>query len=105
MLSLAAPVLAQPVTYLTNRFLSEGVFPNIFKTSKVLTTFKSGHADAVQNYRPISRLPSLGKVIEKFFSPDFSTIWTLTINFAKSKRVFVDTRNMIYSYKIGVVWS
>ena len=65
MLSPAAPALAQPVTYLTNRCLSEGGFPNIFKTAKVLPIYKSGDDDAVQNYRPISILPSLGKVIEK----------------------------------------
>ena len=34
LLSLSAPVLAQPVTYLRNRWLSEGVFPSIFKLPK-----------------------------------------------------------------------
>ena len=64
-LSLAAPVLAQPVTYSTTRCLSECVFRNIFKTAKVLPVYKSGDVDAVQNYRPLAILSSLGNVIEK----------------------------------------
>ena len=36
LLRFAAPVLAEPVTYLNNRCLSEVVFLNVFKTAKVL---------------------------------------------------------------------
>ena len=64
MLSFAAPVFAQPLTYLTNRCLSDGVFLKIFKTAEVFPIYKLGDVVAVQNYRPISKLPSLGKVNE-----------------------------------------
>ena len=71
MLNLVAPVLAQPVTYLTNRCLSEGVFPNFFKTAKVLPICKSGDIDAVQNYRPVSIFPSPEEVFGEFIFTQF----------------------------------
>ena len=44
-----------------------GVFPQIFKTAKVIPIHKSGNKHLVRNYRPISLhyLPSLSKVFEK----------------------------------------
>ena len=42
-----------------------GLFPKIFKTVKVIPIFKSGNKKHIQNYRPISLLPSLSKVLEK----------------------------------------
>ena len=80
LLSLAAPVFAQPVTYSTNWCPSESVFPNLSETANVFPFYKSGDVDTVQNYRPISIIPSLGKVIAKvFFARHSSVCWTLTI--------------------------
>ena len=88
LLSIPSPVLAQPVTYLINRWLSESVFPNNFKTAKCFTFYKSGDVDAVQNYRPISILPSLRKVIEKVILTQFQHFLNTKHNFPKSKRFF-----------------
>ena len=71
MLSPAAPVTAQPVSYLTNTCLSEGVFLIIFKNPKVLPIYKSGDVDAVQNQRPISQLPVFGKDLKKLISSNW----------------------------------
>ena len=89
-LNTPAPVLAQPLRYLKNRCLSEGVFLNFFKSAKVLPINKSVDVDAVQNCRPISIFPSHGKVIEKvvfLFSHVFSIFRILNIYFAKSKSI------------------
>lgn len=41
--------------------LAEGVFPSVWKVSKVTPILKSGNPTNVMNYRPISGLPFLGK--------------------------------------------
>ena len=45
--------------------MSLAFFPSTFKTAKVFPIFKSGNKHLVQNYRPISLLPCLSKVLEK----------------------------------------
>ena len=44
--------------------LSEGIFPE-FKTAKMIQIFKSGDSNSTVNYRPISMLPFLSKIVEK----------------------------------------
>jgi hypothetical protein len=44
--------------------LRNGVTPNIWKVAKVLPLFKSGNKNDFNNYRPISILPIVSKVIE-----------------------------------------
>jgi len=41
------------------------VFPQIFKTAKIISIFKNGNKNLVCNYRPISLLSSLSKVLKK----------------------------------------
>jgi hypothetical protein len=43
--------------------LSTGIFPDYLKYSQMKPFFKSGNKDKVNNYRPISLLPSLSKQI------------------------------------------
>ena len=64
-LKLGGEVLTN-VLYVYFAFVFEhGVFPLIFKTAKVIPIFKSGPRNSVNNYRLISILPSLSKVLEK----------------------------------------
>jgi fructose-1,6-bisphosphatase/inositol monophosphatase family enzyme len=42
-----------------------GVFPTRLKYSEIIPLFKNGDKTNVMNYRPISLLTSLSKVIEK----------------------------------------
>ena len=41
-----------------------GIFPTIFEIAKVVPIFKSGNKQIVNNYRPISLLPTLSKILE-----------------------------------------
>lgn len=50
---------------LFNNCLKQGVFPNIWKTAKVITVNKENRKQLVDNYRPISLLPICSKIIEK----------------------------------------
>ncbi|KAL9956690.1 hypothetical protein ACROYT_G038209 [Oculina patagonica] len=65
MLKLAAPIIAPSIAKLTNCSFDTSVFPQRWKTAKVTPLFKGGDTESVNNYRPISVLPVLSKVIER----------------------------------------
>ena len=48
--------------------LSKGIFPDKLKTAKVVPIFKMGRKDLCDNYRPISLLSTLSKILEKIVS-------------------------------------
>ena len=58
-------VLCKPLTILFNRSITEGKFPKIFKNADVIPLYKSGATDLCNNYRPISLLLTMLKLLEK----------------------------------------
>ena len=64
-LKCARPVLVPVIVNLFNRCIVSGVFPKALKRSIVVPIYKGGQRDCVNNYRPISILPVLSKVLEK----------------------------------------
>lgn len=60
----AKDVLVKPLTLLINLTLQTGEFPNELKISRVKPLFKNGDESLMSNYRPISLLPSFGKIFE-----------------------------------------
>ena len=60
-----APVLCPLITHLINTSLSSGVFPQQLKIAKVIPIHKSGSTSQTNNYRPISILPSISKLLER----------------------------------------
>ena len=48
-----------------NASLSIGYFPDLLKIARVVPIFKSGNSKIISNYRPISILPYISKIIEK----------------------------------------
>ena len=57
--------ICQPVAILINKSMEEGTFPNKLKISKIIPIYKSKDKDQLNNYRPISLLPSISKIYEK----------------------------------------
>ena len=49
-----------------NKSLASSIFLEIWTHAKVNPIFKSGSKDDVNNYRPISILPNLFKIIDNF---------------------------------------
>lgn len=58
-------ILIPPITYICNLALATGVFPKDLKLAEVHPIHKSGDRDCVNNYRPISILPTISKILEK----------------------------------------
>lgn len=58
-------ILALPIAYVCNLSISTGTVPNCFKVADVCPIYKSGGKHKVSNYRPISLLSSLAKILEK----------------------------------------
>ena len=54
-----------PFMYVIRTSLSDGVFPEKMKLAEITPLFKNGNRDLCDNYRPISLLPVLSKVLEK----------------------------------------
>ena len=60
----AAPVIPKPITYLVNLTISSGLILAEWEDVRVTPTFKSGGRKDVNNYRPISVLPLVSKIME-----------------------------------------
>lgn len=56
--------IVYPIFTLYNKSLEEGGFPSIWKTSSITPVFKKGDKSNVKNYRPISGLGQIGKLLE-----------------------------------------
>ena len=65
LLKLAAPYITNEITYICNHSITMSVFPSKWKEAKVAPLHKSGTHEELNNYRPISILPVLSKVLEK----------------------------------------
>ncbi|KAK9881746.1 hypothetical protein WA026_017267 [Henosepilachna vigintioctopunctata] len=59
--------IAGHLVNLINRSFSEGIFPNILKQAVVVPVFKKGDATLPDNYRQISVLGGISKVLEYVF--------------------------------------
>lgn len=59
------PHLLGPITDLVNASLTTGYFPDAFKKARVVPVYKKGKKDNIENYRPISLLPAISKILEK----------------------------------------
>jgi len=57
--------IALPLSHIFNLSLSTGKFPRKLKQCRVIPIFKNGCATECDNYRPISLLSSISKILEK----------------------------------------
>lgn len=59
--------IANPLTHICNQSLSTGKFPKLMKIAKVAPIYKNYDSHQFTNYRTISILPQLSKILEKIF--------------------------------------
>ena len=62
----ATPYLVKPLTHIVNLSLQTGTVPSMCKKARVTPVHKAGAMDDPNNFRPISILPFIGKLIEYF---------------------------------------
>ena len=57
--------IINPITTLINQSLTTGIFPEKLKIAKIMPLLKKPNNYNIDNFRPISLLPCISKVIEK----------------------------------------
>ena len=65
-------VLTDQLTYLFNQSMTLSIFPDLWKIATITPISKSGDLTQVGNWRPISILPLIGKMMELLCVPRFS---------------------------------
>lgn len=65
LLKIAAPIICLPLTYICNLSLTTSIFPQDWKMAKVTPIHKSGDKSKAENYRPISVLSIVSKIVER----------------------------------------
>ena len=68
--------LIKPLTTLTNHCFHTGIFPDNLKIAKVISLHKKDDPTDINNYRPISLLPSISKVLEKIVLDQIKSYFT-----------------------------
>ena len=76
-----------PLTYLINLSINQGIFPDELKIAKVLPIYKSDDKQLIQNYRPISVLPFFSKIFEQ-----------IILNHLEN---FIESNNILYDNQFG----
>ena len=79
--------ILDPLTIIFNESLTIGVFPEIMKLAEIVPLFKKGNPHHVDNYRPISLLITISKILEKL-------LYTRVYN-------FLDSTTQIYASQYG----
>ena len=81
----SATSISKPVAFLINLSIKSSTVPNIWKNAKVTPIHKSGPLDKPENYRPISILPVLSKILER-------AVHTQLSNYLESNNLLTDSQ-------------
>ena len=72
LLKAVACEIGNPLAHVFSLSLKKGVFPEALKQSKVIPILKGGDPELCDNYRPISLLNSISKILEKMVAVQLS---------------------------------
>jgi hypothetical protein len=67
-IKMVKPLVISIITHLANLCFGKGIFPPLLKKSIVTPVFKSGDKIDINNYRPISVLSVISKIIERIIN-------------------------------------
>lgn len=93
MIKTIANFISPLLTRLINQCFFEGKFPSALKKAIVTPIYKKGDDKEVTNYRPISLLPILSKVVEKCMVKQISTYFEQNDIFSKCQFGFRKNRS------------
>ncbi len=80
------PALITYITIIINTSIVTGKFPSAWKHATVISIFKNDDRSDVNNYRPVSLVPILSKILEKIESQQLS-------NFLQSNNLIANSQN------------
>ena len=75
-------IIIMPLTLIINQILDTDVYPANLKIAKIIPIFKKDDRTVFNNYRPISLLPIMSKVVEKVIADQMNEF------FVKHKLLF-----------------
>jgi hypothetical protein len=67
-------VIHVPLLHILNASISSGIFPEVWKSARVIPIHKKGDKTDIGNYRPIAILSPLSKVLEKIIQKELFRI-------------------------------
>ena len=79
--------IINPLTIIFNKSITEGVFPDEMKLADVVSLHKGGSTEYLNNYRPISLLLTISKLLEKIM---YSRIYS-----------FLDSKGLLFNSQFG----
>ena len=86
-LKLCGDAIVNSITFIINRSIDHGVFPDDLKKANVTPNLKSGDKSNLNNYRPISILPTISKIFG--------------LHIAKQLHDFSKETNVIHNFQFG----
>lgn len=95
-------VIAAPLCKCFNKFLTIGNFPDSLKIAKVTPIYKSGATTDPGNYRPISVLPVLSKILERILYTRLEKHLT-SINFLSDRQYGFRSKSSTLSATVDLV--
>ena len=69
--------LAKPITLIINQSLNTGIFPDKLKIAKITPIHKQNDKTRIDNYRPISLLLAISKIIERAMFYQITTYFNI----------------------------
>ena len=105
LLKQAVNIVSPVLSSLFNHCITTGIFPDILKIANITPVFKNGDRKSMKNYRPISILNPISKILEKlmynriysFFSSN--SLFTRTqFGFIKNKGIEDAALNLAYEF-------
>ena len=64
-IKIAAPAISDSLTFIFNQAITLSSFPNEWKMARVIPLYKNSQRNIPGNYRPISVLPAISKIMER----------------------------------------
>ena len=83
----AASEIKGPITFIVNLSISSNIVPNEFKYARIKPLYKKGNRNLPENYRPVSILTVISKVLEK----------AIFVQFEK----YLKVNDLLYSHQSG----
>lgn len=68
-LKISSPFIISPLTYISNKMLSSGIFPDRLNYAEIKPLFKGSCKNDPTNYRPVSLLTSFSKIFKRIILP------------------------------------